>query len=75
MVEGWQNGIINANTGYNMIRRNPAELAWTNRAITSTGIEPVSRNALTLEQLPPALQDHITKVGLPTYQEMVALGG
>jgi hypothetical protein len=75
MVEGWQSGVINANTGYNIVERDHAELAWTNHATTSTGIEPVSRDALVLDQLPQAMQDHLTQVAIPTYREMVAFGG
>lgn len=75
MVEGWQGGVINANTGYNLIERHPTELAWTSHATTSTGIVPVSRDALVLDQLPQGMQDHLTQVAIPTYEEMVAFGG
>jgi hypothetical protein len=75
MVEGWQSGIINANTGYNLIERNPSELAWTSHATTSTGIVPVSRDALVLDQLPQGMQEHLTQIAIPTYEEMVRLGG
>lgn len=74
MVDGWEGEVINANTGYNQ-GRDPSELAWTNHAVTSTGIVPVSREGLDLAQLPPTLQEHITQVAMPTYREMLAIGG
>jgi hypothetical protein len=74
MVAGWQNGIINANAGYSVVERDASELAWTNHAATSKGIEAVSRDSLVLDQLPAAMQDHLTQVAIPTYQEMVTYG-
>ena len=71
MVEGWQDGFVNANTGYNP-NLDDSTHAWTKHATTSVGIVAVSRTALELSQLPPALQDHLTQVAIPVYQEMMA---
>jgi hypothetical protein len=74
MVNGWEGKTVNVNTGYNL-SRDPSELAWTNHAMLSTGVESIHREALDLGQLPSTLRDHITRIAIPTYQEIMKFGG
>lgn len=69
MVNGWQRDYINANDGYSD-KLNDSENGWTKQAATSTGIVAVTRMALTLADLPPALREHIAEVAIPVYEEM-----
>lgn len=71
MVEGWGGDFVNVNTGYNP-NLDDTTHAWTRHAATSAGIVAVSRAAIDIAQLPPSLQDHLTQVVIPTYQEMMA---
>lgn len=71
MVEDWRGNFINVNTGYNANLTDETH-AWTKEAATSTGIMTASRPALKLEELPLSLRNHITKVAIPVYKEMIA---
>lgn len=71
MVEGWEGDFVNVNTGYNPNLTDETH-AWTRHAATSVGIVPVSRAALEVSALPAVLQDHLTQVAIPVYQEMMA---
>jgi hypothetical protein len=74
MVEGWEGDFVNANTGYNP-NLDDTTHAWTRHAATSVGIVAVSRAALEIAELPSALQDHLTQVAIPVYEEMMATNG
>lgn len=71
MMEGWQQGFANANTGYSEKYDNSDDNGWIGRAASSTGIVAVERHPLELSELPPSLREHITEVAMPTYQEMI----
>lgn len=70
MVEGWQGDFINANTGYSDTLDDKTH-AWTREAASSTGLSSLSRMAIDLSLLPKSLQDHLTEVAIPTYEEMM----
>ena len=71
MVDGWQGTFVNVNGGYNP-NMTDATTAWTREAATSVGIMAAARQALAIEKMPPALQDHLTQVAIPIYKQMVS---
>jgi hypothetical protein len=70
MIDGWENGYINANDGYNK-NLDTSKNAWTRHATESTGIVKISRKPLDLTKLPKRLHDHIVNVAIPVYEEMI----
>jgi hypothetical protein len=72
MVSDWGNGYVNANGGYSTSLAD-TENGWIKHAVSSTGIVPVEHTPITLAELPAALQDHITQVAVPTYEEMTGM--
>jgi hypothetical protein len=71
MIEGWEGDFINANTGYSTTLDDKNH-AWTREAASSTGLTSLSRMAIDLSILPRPLQNHLTEVAIPTYEEMMA---
>lgn len=68
MVSGWRGEFVNV-----INKRNPQESienAWTTRAASSSGIQPIVRPKLDIDTLPPSLRNHIMEIALPTYQAM-----
>ena len=72
MVDGWENGYVNANNGYSD-KLPDSENGWTKHAATSTGIVAVAHTPLSLSELPPALREHVTEVAIPVYEEMTGI--
>lgn len=70
MVNDWQKGYINANTGYSSTLTE-AQNAWTRDAATSIAVSDARPPTLALEQMPLPLQRHIQEVALPVYDLML----
>lgn len=68
MISGWRRDYVNANKGYS--NKPASEDGWTSHAASSSGIEAISRTALSFSDLPLALQTHMIEIAIPVYEEM-----
>jgi hypothetical protein len=70
MIEGWREPLLSVERNYDP-EITDTDDAWTRHAATSCGVETISRAPLPVSVLPPALQDHLFEVALPTYERMM----
>lgn len=73
MITNIDSGFINVNIGYSKTLTD-SEHAWTRDAVVNKKILKLSRKSMDMSMLPLEFKNHIEKIAIPIYDEMIGIG-